>query len=103
MTQKFWLDPTGNLHPVPDSHEEWANQHGQELEDLLGQGWLRVQAVIPPYLYLDFHRPLSTAQTKAIGVLFQNQFDQVVIEYQGQASSFADGAAAWSYLLSLTA
>ena len=100
MTQKFWLAPEGTLHPVQSSHEEWANQHGQELEDLLGQGWVRVQAVVPPYLYLDFHRPLTTAQTKAVSVLFQNHFDQVVIEYQGDAQNFTDGAAALNYVLS---
>ena len=49
------------------------------------------------------HRPLTAAQTKAVSVLFQNHFDQVVIEYQGDARSFADGAAALSHVKTLTA
>lgn len=51
---KLWIDLEGNRIPVSDSHEEYANAIGRELEDLLRTGWVRVQHVSPSYLYLDF-------------------------------------------------
>ncbi len=97
---KIWIDTQGNLTPVLDSHEQWANQHGHEIEELLAQGWVRVQNVPPPYLLIDFHVPLNAAQAKAVGVLFENRFEQVVVEYQGEARGFVDGEEALEYALS---
>lgn len=94
---KIWIDTQGTVHPVPDSHEEWANRHGFQLEDLQSQGWVRIQNVPPPYLLIDFHRPVNAAQAKAVAVLFENRYDKIVVEYKGEARSFVDGeeAKAW--------
>src|SRR5947209_2711946 len=82
---KFWIDPEGTLHPVGDdlSHEEWSQQHGHELEELLDGGFVRIQAVIPPYLYLDFRRRLTAAQAVAVRKLFEDRFEQVVVDFRG--------------------
>jgi hypothetical protein len=66
LPAKLWIDLDGNLHEVRDSHEEWANAHGHELEDWLDHGWVRVQNVPPPYLWIDFRLPLNAAQAKAV-------------------------------------
>ncbi len=101
VMHKLWIDLDGTPIPVADdlSHEEWANQHGHELEALLDAGWMRIQAVIPPYLYLDFRRRLTAAQAKAVAVLFGNRFDQIVVEFAGVARSFTDGEAAMAWML----
>lgn len=98
---KLWINLDGDLIPVGDnlSHEEWANQHGHELETLLNAGWVRVQNVPPPYLLIDFRLPLNAAQAKAVSVLFENRFEHVVIEYQGESRSFVDGEEAMKYAL----
>jgi hypothetical protein len=95
---KFWIDPEGNLIPVIDSHEEWANRHGFELEALLDAGWVRVQNVPPPYLLIDFHVPLTAAQAVAVRKLFEDRFEQVVIDFRGEARSFVDGEEAKAWL-----
>ena len=97
--RKFWLDLDGNLLPVHESHEEFANAMGLELEDLLAQGWLRIQNVPPPYIYLDFHLPLNARQAKAVVMLFQNRFEQVVIEFRCEARSFRDGEEAMAWVM----
>jgi hypothetical protein len=71
--RKLWIDLEGNLIPVPDCHEEWANDHGHELEALLDAGWVRVQDVPPDYLYLDFRLPLMAGQAVAVRTLFGNR------------------------------
>ena len=88
---KFWIDLEGNRIPVSDSHEEWANEHGHELEGLLDTGWVRVQNVPPSYLFLDFRLPLNAAQAVAVGLLSQNRFERVVVEYRGVVREFVDG------------
>lgn len=88
--QKLWLDLDGNLIPVQDSHEEWANAHGHELESLLDSGWVRVQNVPPSYLYLDFLTALNARQAAAVGVLFESRFAQVVVEFRGESRTFTD-------------
>jgi hypothetical protein len=99
---KLWIDLDGNLIPVGDdlSHEEWGQQHGHELEELLDGGWVRIQAVIPPYLYLDFRRRLTAAQAVAVRSLFEDRFEQIVVEFAGEARSFTDGGEAMAYALS---
>jgi hypothetical protein len=97
--RKLWIDPDGNPIPVQDSHEEWANRQGHELEELLDSGWVRVQDVPPTYLFLDFRLPLKAGQAKAVVVHFENQFEQVVIEFKGEARSFRDAEEALSYAL----
>lgn len=101
LPAKIWIDTQGTLHPVLDSHEEWANQNGQELEALLDTGWVRIQNVPPPYLLIDFQVPLNAAQAVAVGRLFENRFDQIVVEFRGLARSFGDGEEAKRYTLSL--
>ena len=98
---KLWIDLEGNLISVPDtlSHEEWANAMGHELEALLDAGWVRVQSVIPPYLLIDFRLPLKAAQAVAVGRLLENRYEQVVVEYQGQARSFMDGEEAMRWVI----
>jgi hypothetical protein len=83
--------------PWNKRYEEWANQHGHELEALLDAGWNRVQAVLPPYLLIDFLFPLNAAQIVAVGRLFVNQFEQIVIEFVGETTSFADAEEAMRY------
>lgn len=85
---KFWLDPKGDLHPVSDSHEEWANALSQELEDLLNAGWVRIQNVPLSYLYLDFYVLLTPAQEDAVGKFFEIRYDQVVAEFRGEVGEF---------------
>lgn len=98
---KLWIDLEGNLIPVGDdlSHEEWANQHGQELEALLDAGWVRVQNVPPPYLLIDFQVPLNAAQAVAVERFFENRFDQVVIEFRCEARSFVNWEEALAHVL----
>jgi hypothetical protein len=97
--QKLWINLDGSFIPVLDSHEEWANRHGFELEALLDAGWVRVQAVIPPYLYLDFRLRLTAAQAVAVGILLQNRYEQVVIEFRGEARCFTDSGEAMRHAL----
>ena len=99
LSAKIWIDTEGNFHPVVDSHEEWANSHGFELEDLLAQGWVRVQNVPPPYLLIDFYVPLNAAQAVAVVKLFENRFSLYVVEFRGEARSFGDGEETMGYLL----
>jgi hypothetical protein len=99
LPAKIWIDPQGTVHPVLDSHEEWANQHGQELEDLQAQGWLRIQNVPPPYLLIDFHRPLNAAQAKAVSLLFETPFSLYLVEFCGEATEFVDGQEALQCIL----
>jgi hypothetical protein len=88
---KHWIDLQGIAIPVSDSHEEWANQHGHELETLLDQGWIRVQNVPPPYLYLDYRLPLNAPQAAAVRGLLENRFEQIVVEFGGEVRRFVDG------------
>jgi len=88
---KLWIDLEGTQIPVSDSHEQWANEHGVELETLLVKGWVRVQAVPPPYLLIDFQVPLNALQAVAVAVLFEDRFEQVVVESEGIVRSFVDG------------
>jgi hypothetical protein len=99
---KLWIDLDGTLIPVGDdlAHEEWANRHGHGLEELLDAGWVRVQAVIPPYLYLDFRRRLTAAQAVAVRKLFEDRFEQIVVEFANVPKSFVDGGEAMEYALS---
>lgn len=96
---RVWIDLEGTLLPVHDSHEEFANPMCQELEALLDAGWVRVQNVPPHYLLIDFKVRLTAAQAEAVGRLFENRFEQVVIEYQGVARSFVDGEEALMHAL----
>jgi hypothetical protein len=88
--QKLWLDLDGTLIPVQDSHEEWANARGHELETLLEAGWVRIQNVPPSYLYIDFRITLNASQAVCVRVLFENQFELVVVEFRGESRSFTD-------------
>jgi hypothetical protein len=101
VMQKFWIDLDGNLLPVGDdlAHEEWAHQHGHELEALLDAGWVRVQAVIPPYCYLDFRKPLTPAQAETIRTLLKEQFRQIVVEFGGETKTFVDADEALAWLM----
>lgn len=96
---KLWIDLEGIVHPVQDCHEEWATHHGQELESMLAQGWVRVQNVPPQYLYLDYHCSLTAAQAKAVRVLFENRFDKVVVEFRGDIREFGNNEAALAHAL----
>jgi hypothetical protein len=88
---KLWIDIEGNLIPVQDSHEEWANRHGHELEALLDAGWVRVQDVPPAYLYLDFRLPLKAGQAVAVGrLLLDDGFDRIIVEVAGVVLEFGD-------------
>jgi hypothetical protein len=94
---KLWIDLEGNLIPVQDCHEEWANKQGCELEDLLAKGWVRVQSVPPQYLLIDFLFPLNAMQAVAVVQLFEDRFEQIVVEIGGEARSFVDGEKALNY------
>jgi hypothetical protein len=102
LPTKLWIDLDGNLIPVADSHEQWANQHGHELEALLDAGWVRVQNVPPPYLLIDFHLPLNAAQVKAVSVLLETPFSLYVVEFCGEARSFVDGKEAMALVMGRT-
>jgi hypothetical protein len=91
VVRKLWIDLEGIPIPVSDSHEQWAQEHGCELEDLLDKGWVRVQAVPPPYLYLDYQLRLNALQAVAVGQLFDDRFEQIVVEFGGIVRSFVDG------------
>jgi len=101
LMQKLWVDPEGNVIPVPDSHshEEYANSIGHELEDLLAQGWCRIQNVPPPYLLIDVHLPLTAPQAEAIRRLFENRFSVYVVEFRGVVREFGDGVVAMAWVL----
>jgi hypothetical protein len=88
---KLWIDLEGKLIAFSESHEESANQHGHELESLLDHGWVRIQNVPPHYLLIDFKVRLNAKQAVAVGQLFENQFDQVVIEHGEEAMRYAVG------------
>lgn len=91
VMHKLWIDLHGIVIPVQDSHEEFANAMGLELETLLDAGWVRVQNVPPPYLLIDFQVPLTAAQAKAVAVLFENRFERVVVEFREVVREFGDG------------
>jgi hypothetical protein len=96
---KLWIDLQGIAIPVPDSHEEYANSIGHELEDLLETGWVRVQSVPPPYLYLDFRLPLNALQIAAVRGLLENRFKQIVVEFGGEVRRFLDRVEAMEWAL----
>jgi hypothetical protein len=98
---KLWLDLDGNLIPVGDdlSHEEWANDHGVELEALLDAGWLRVQSLPPKYLLIDFRLRLNALQAKAVERLFEDRYEQVLAEFGRAARSFVEGGEALAWVL----
>jgi hypothetical protein len=96
---ELWIDLDGTLIPVPESHEEWANAHGYELETLLDAGWVRVQNVPPVYLFLDFRLRLNASQANAVGGLLQNRFEQVVVEFVGECKCFRDGEEALGHVV----
>jgi hypothetical protein len=97
--RKLWIDLEGNHIPVPDSHEEWANRHGHELEELLDAGWVRVQDVPPLYLNLDFRLPLNEGQADAVGRLLRDDgFGRIVVEVAGVVREFGDAAEAMGCL-----
>jgi hypothetical protein len=66
---------------------------------LLSQGWVRIQNVPPPYLYLDFRLPLTATQADAMRTLFVDRVKQIVVEFAGEARSFMDGGEAMRYVL----
>lgn len=98
---KFWLDLHGTLIPVPESqsHEEWANQLGHDLEELQALGWVRIQNVPPPYLLIDFQVHLNAAQAVAVAGLFGNRFERVVVEFRGEAREFMYGEEAMASVM----
>ena len=97
--RKLWIDLDGVQIPVSDSHEEWANQYGVELEALLALGWVCVQSVPPPYLYLQFCLRLNALQAATVRVLLQNRFEQIVVEFEGVTRSFVDGGEEMEYVM----
>ena len=54
-------------------------------------GWVRVQNVPPPYLYLDFRLRLNAHQVVAVGNLFEDRFSRYVVEFRGLVREFGDG------------
>jgi hypothetical protein len=57
---------------------------------------------VPPaylYLYLDFKVPLNALQAVAVNVLFENRFEQVVVEIGGVVQTFTDGKEAMKHAL----
>jgi hypothetical protein len=56
-----------------------------------------VQNVPLLYLYLDFRVRLNASQANAVGGLFENRFEQVVVEFRGGCRSFRDGEEAMRY------
>lgn len=96
---KFWIDVEGKRHPVSDSHEEYANAIGMELEDLLDAGWVRVQNVPPHYQYFDFRVRLNALQAVAVKALFEDRFDRIVVEFGGEVREFGDGEEAMMQVL----
>jgi hypothetical protein len=98
--QKLWLDLEGNSIPVPESHEEYANSIGYELENLQAKGWVRIQ-ITPAYVYFDFHLPLNERQAGAVGRLLENRFSVYVIEFRGVVREFGDGGEALKHVLSV--
>jgi hypothetical protein len=102
---KLWIDPEGTLHPVGDdlSHEQWANRHkNAALETLLQAGWIRVQMVVPRYLYLDYQLPLTEGQVTSVARLFENQVAVVLVDFGGESMTFADTAEAKRFVLGTT-
>jgi len=89
--RKLWIDPDGIAIPVPESqsHEEWANEMGLELEDLLDQGWVRIQN-LPAYIYLDFRFRLNALQAVTVGRLVGGAVWRVVVESGGEVRRFGD-------------
>lgn len=103
--QKLWIDTQGVVYPVPESlsHEEWANQQKHaELEGLLEAGWVRVQVVVPRYLYLDYHLPLTEGRATSVAKLFENQVAVVLVDFKGESMTFADTVEARKFVLGTT-
>jgi hypothetical protein len=57
--------------------------------------------VPPPYLLIDFQLPLTAAQAKAVKRLFENRFDQIMVEFRGEAKSFVDAEEAIAWVMGL--
>jgi hypothetical protein len=41
-------------------------------------------------------RPINALSAVAVGVLFDHQFEQVVVEFRGEVWNFGEGDEAWS-------
>lgn len=63
------------------------------------EGWLRIQNVPPSYILIDFHVPLNAAQTDVVGQFFENRYERIVVESQGESQEFVDGDEAMGYVL----
>ncbi|MFO0822570.1 MAG: hypothetical protein U0792_05525 [Gemmataceae bacterium] len=101
---KYWVDPAGQFHLVSlvdegDQlcHEEWAEQYHESLENLLEQGWVRIQHIYPLYTYIDYHH-ISLAQIDALRLLLHTPSATTVIEVEGKAETFALAANAEAFL-----
>jgi hypothetical protein len=96
---KTWIDLEGNLIPVTESHNEWAVKRGHELESLLDGGWVRVQSVPPPYPLIDLKVRLNALHAVAVGQLFENRHEQILVEVGGIVLTFGDGEEALEHVL----
>jgi hypothetical protein len=83
---KYWIDLNGTIHLVcilnegPQlCHEEWADAKGKTLEKLLEKGWVRVQYIIPHYVYIDYQK-INEYQKEALKTLLDEPCGKIVIE-----------------------
>lgn len=84
---KYWIDTKGTIHLVclvnegPQlCHEEWAEKHNSSLEKLLKKGWIRIQHIIPQYIFIDFEK-INKNQTESIYPLLN--CDKIIVNHKG--------------------
>lgn len=94
---KYWVDPEGKIYPVDSSHEEWAQAHNTDLEILLEKGWVRVQQVIPCYLFIDYYA-INKEQKETLRPFFKEEYDTILIETNGHCDWYSDSESAYSSL-----
>jgi predicted transcriptional regulator len=100
---KYWIDLDGTIHLVcilnegPQlCHEEWAEAKGKSLEKLLDKGWVRVQYIIPHYVYIDYHK-INDYQKEALKTLLEKPCEKVVVESK-ESNTFTDAEKAKNFI-----
>lgn len=85
----YWITSTGKTllvntsdNKTKMSHEEYAyKKWGLSLEDVLKKGYIRIQSIIPQYLYIDHRmKTVKVIQEESLQGFFTENHKQIVVE-----------------------